>query len=152
MATTQKASAAKADLNPFFDFTKLADQFKVPAVDAGAVLEYQRKNIEALTAANQVAFEGVQAVAQRQAEIFRKSFEDAAAAVNTLTAAGKPEEKLAKQADFVKKGYEQAVANGRELLELSAKSNGEAAEVLNQRFVEGIDEVKTAIKTFSNGK
>lgn len=152
MATTQKTTAPKVDFTPVFDFTKLAGQFKVPAVDTDAVLKHQRKNIEALTVAQKVAFEGVQAVAQRQAEIARKSFEDAANVAKSLTVAGKPEDKLAQQADFFKKGYEQALADGRELVELGVKSNEEAVEVINQRVVEAMDEVKTAIKTLTNGK
>ena len=152
MPSTQKPQFSKVEFAPFVDFTKFADQFKLPAVDTSAVLDAQRKNIEAISAANRVAFEGVQAVAQRQAEIFRKSFEDAASAVNELTTASKPEETFVKQAELIKTGYAQAVANGRELLEMSAKSNGEAVEVINKRVAESLDELTVAVKKFTNGK
>ena len=146
MTTTQKSPFSSVEFAPFADFTKFADQFKLPAVDTSAVLDAQRKNIEAFSVANRLAFEGFQAIAQRQAEIVRKSFEDAAGVVTEMTTAGKPEDALAKQADLVKQGYEQAIANGRELLEMGAKSNGEAVEVINKRVTESLDEVQKAVK------
>ena len=152
MATTQKTQTNTFDFAPFADFTKLAEQFKVPAVDTAAVIDAQRKNVEALSAVNHLAAEGFQAVAQRQAEIVRKSFEDAANVVNDLTATRKPQESLVKQAELVKQGYVQAVANGRELFEMSAKCNAEAVDVLNKRVTEGLNELAVAAKTLAKGK
>ena len=152
MSSTQKSQFPKVEFAPFVDFTQFADQFKLPAVDTSAVLDAQRKNIEAISVANRLAFEGFQAVAQRQAEIVRKSVEDAASVVTQMTTVGKPEETLAKQADLVKQGYQQAIANGRELLEMSAKSNGEAVEVINKRVTESLDELTVAVTKLTNGK
>src|SRR5262249_6621811 len=58
------------------DFSKYFVNGKAPSFDFDAAFALQRKNIEAFTAANQVAFDGVKAVATRQAEIARKAFED----------------------------------------------------------------------------
>lgn len=134
------------DFTKFADFTKFTEQFKVPAVDTQALLDSQRKNIEAFNAANRIAFEGAQAVTQRQVEILRQLMEESAAVVKQLTAAGKPEDKLAEQAELLKHTYEQSVANFRELTEMGAKSNGEAVEVLSRRVTESLDELKTALK------
>ncbi len=134
-----------ADFTKFGDFTKFAEQFKVPAVDTEALLDSQRKNIEAVSAANRIAFEGAQALTQRQVELMRKLMEESAAVVQQLTAAGKPEDKLAEQADLLKQTYAQSVANIRELTEMGAKSNGEAVEVLNRRVTEGLEELKAAV-------
>ena len=134
-----------ADFSKFGDFTKFAEQFKVPAVDTEALLDSQRKNIEAVSAANRIAFEGAQALTQRQVELMRQLMEGSAAVVQQLTAAGKPEDKLAEQADLLKQTYAQSVANIRELTEMGAKSNGEAVEVLNRRVTEGLEELKAAV-------
>ena len=56
----------------FMNFGKLAEQFKVPGVDSKAFMESQRKNVEAVAAANKYALEGFQAVVQRQAEIMSR--------------------------------------------------------------------------------
>ena len=55
------------------------------------------------------------------------------------------EEKLVKQAEVAKAGFEQAVANVREITDLVQKSNTEVAALIQGRFVAQIDEVKAAI-------
>ncbi len=133
--------------NPFleFDLSKTLGEYKIPGLDVEAILASQRKNIEAVTAANQLAFEGLQAVIRRQTEIVRASLEEAGGYVNQVIAAGTPEEKAAKQAELVKVAFEKALANVKELAELVAKSNNEAAEVLSKRVSESLDEVKGAL-------
>jgi phasin family protein len=149
MARTSSNTFMGMDLPAFMDFSKFTEQFKVPAVDTEALLDSQRKNIEAFNVANRIAFEGAQAVTQRQVEILRQAMEESAAAVKQFTAAGKPEDKLAEQAELLKHTYEQSIANFRELAEMGAKSNGEAVEVLNNRVTEGLEELKAALKKVS---
>ena len=55
-----------------FDFSKVLGSLKLPGVDWQALLESQAKNIAALSAANHLAFEGMQAVARRQVEILQQ--------------------------------------------------------------------------------
>ena len=139
--------AKQSSGNPFleFDVSKVLGDFKVPGVDFDAIMASQRKNIEAVTAANQLAVEGLQAVLRRQAEIVRASVEEAGTYVNQVVAAGSPEEKAAKQAELVKIAFEKSLSNIKELAELVAKSNTEAADVLSKRVSESLDEVKAAI-------
>ena len=145
---------AKPTDNPFLntDVTKLLGDFKVPGVDVEAILSSQRKNIEAVTAANQLAIEGLQAVIRRQAEIVRASLEEAGSYVNQVAAAGTPEEKATKQAELLKVAFEKSLSNVKELAELVAKSNTEAADVLSKRVSESLEEVKTAITKAQNAR
>ena len=53
-----------------------------------------------------------------------------------------PQAKAARQAELVKKSYERAVANIRDLSDLIQRSNTEALSVLSERFREAMDEVK----------
>jgi len=55
------------------------------------------------------------------------------------------EEKAAKQIDFVKKSYEAAIANTKELTELYSKGHTEAFAALSHRVSELTEEVKAAI-------
>ena len=58
---------AYSDFNKFAaDYSKLFVNGKAPSFDFEAAFSSQRKNVEALTAANQVAFQGAQAVFRRQ--------------------------------------------------------------------------------------
>ncbi len=124
------------------EFAKMAAKYKLPGVDMNAVVESQRKNLEALTNANRVAIEGVQAVAKRQAEILQETMDEASAAMDKLTKAGSPQDAAANQAEFAKSAFEKALGNMRELAELVAKSNTEATQTINSRISETLDEIK----------
>ena len=69
-----KTSAAE-QANPFGDLTKMLEQFKVPGVDMGAIVESRRKDMDALVAANQATLESMQAMAKKQAEILSQAMQ-----------------------------------------------------------------------------
>src|SRR6202051_1467842 len=87
MGATQMADENKSSLfgdfgkMPSFDFTKLMSDFKLPGVDLATIMDREKKNIEALTEANRVAFEGWQALVHRQAEILQESIKRAVGTV-----------------------------------------------------------------------
>ncbi|CCQ72286.1 phasin family protein [Magnetospira sp. QH-2] len=124
------------------EFTKNFGDIKVPGLDPEAMMETQRKNFEALTSANKVALEGMQAVVRRQAEILQQTMDEMTSTLSGLAAGGTPQEAAAKQVEQVKGAFEKALTNARELAEMSAKSNAEAADAINKRFTESMDEVK----------
>lgn len=129
--------------NPFFDVTKALADFRVPGLDVEAVASSQRKNIEALTQANQLAVEGIQSVLRRQVEITRQTFDDFSQLLrDNVQPAGSPEDHLAKNAEFSKSFLEKGIANARELTEIVTKANTEAFNVINKRVSEGLDEVR----------
>lgn len=134
------------DMSRMMDASKLLGDFKFPGVDVEQVMTSQRKNVEALTAANQLALEGYQAILRRQGEILRQTLEQANTMVSEMMVVGTPEEKVARNADMVKTAFEKTLANTRELAEMAAKSNGEAADVLNRRVSESLDELKGVIQ------
>ncbi len=132
-----------------FDPTKLMGEFtkalglpQVGGVDVNAIVESQRKNVEALNAANKKALEGFQAVVSREQEILRQTMDETAGAMKALSAAGSPQEATAKQAELLKTAFEKALANMRELAETMAKSNTEALDAVNKRISESLDEIR----------
>jgi hypothetical protein len=58
----------------FGEFTKMLEQF--PGIDMAAFLEAWRNDIVALTKANNVAYEGMQELLRKQAEILNATFEE----------------------------------------------------------------------------
>ena len=140
-----------ADMGNIMDFGKFAEQFKFPGVDTTALIESQQRNIEAITKANQVAFAGVQAILQRQAEILSKTMGETAKAVQAFSKTGKPEDIWAKQADLLKETYEHGLSDLRELTELSAKANSQAADLLSHRVTDGLNELKGAFSPVNGG-
>ena len=128
----------------FFDMDvgKAFAGFNFPTFDVESMLASQRKNFEALTQANQLAVEGVQALAKRQVEIVSAAVEEASAALRELTQIGAPEDKLAKNLEMAKASYEKILAATRELGELIAKTNTETFGVINKRVTEGFEEIR----------
>lgn len=124
------------------EFSKMLKQYNLQGVDMDALMASQKKNLEALTQANRVALEGLQAVAKRQAEILQETMNEASKAVDVLSKAGSPTEVAAKQAELAKDAFERALANMRELAEMVAKSNEEATSTINARISATLDEIK----------
>lgn len=131
--------------NPFLksDFTALFKPVEAP--DFQAVTDSQRKNFEALTAANKIAVEGMQAVMKRQGDIVKSAMDEATAALQELQGKGVTTPDAAAQIDQVSEAMETAMANMKEVSEMLAKSQTEALDVVNKRFFESMDELKSAV-------
>lgn len=131
------------------DMMRAFSEFRMPGMpDMQAMMDAQRRNIEALSHANKLAMEGAQPIARRNMEILQQSMSEMASAMQAMMSAeGAPAEKAAKQAEMMKGAYERAMGNMREIAELIQRSNGEAIEVLNKRFAEAMEEVRGMVKT-----
>ncbi len=143
MPTKQADNVVDFDISKYFgDLNKYVADFKAPGFDFDALAASQRRNYEAVVAANQLAVDAMQAVLKRQAEILRHSVEEMTVASRALSAPGSAPEKAAKQTEMTKDAFERAVTNARELSEMIAKSNTEALDLLNKRFVQSLDEMR----------
>jgi len=132
--------------NGFPDFTKAFSDFRLPGFDADAVGASQRKNLEALTQVGQIAAEGMQAVARRQAEIAQQTFAEVSALFHAWTQPGAPDQLVAKNVEVAKQAFEQGVANARELAELSAKAGTDAFSVIARRVSDSFDDARLYAK------
>jgi phasin family protein len=129
---------------PFFDFdvSKMFADFRFRPIDVEAVWAAQRRNIEALSQANQLAVEGVHALAKRQIEMTQQTLEDVSSHVREMTQPASAEDRIAKHTEFTKKMIDKGMSHGREVAALAAKAGVEATEVLQKRATEGLDEMK----------
>ena len=128
------------------DFSKAFAGFTVPGFDAESLLASQRKNVEALTQANQLAAEGLQAVAKRQVEIAKEAIEEASTLMRDITQPTAPEDRVAKSAELLKQTFEKGLANARELALTLAKAQTEAFDVITKRVAEGLEEIRDTAK------
>ena len=133
--------------NPFanFDFSKIAGEFKFPMVNMESIVETNRKNFAAMTTLGTSAVESIKTIATRQGDMMRSAMEDLSKHGSDVLSAATVEEKTAKQIDFVKKSYDVALANAKELGELYTKTQAEAVSALSERIAELTEEVKAAI-------
>ena len=154
-------SAAVSTSNPFdpfgllraapVDFSKAFDPFQVaktlvgakaPGGDMQAVMESQRKNLEALQKAQQVAFGGTLALLQRQADMLRETLEEVTRTTQEAAKGASPEELATQQSAAFQSAMDKGFGILRELTEGIAKANSETFEVINKRFSEGIAEIR----------
>jgi phasin family protein len=129
---------------PFFDFdvTKIFADFRFRPFDVEAVWAAQRRNIEALSQANQLAVEGVHAMAKRQIEMTQQALEEFSTLWREMAQPSSTEDRIAKHTEFTKKLIDKSLTHGREVAALAAKAGTEATEVLQKRTTEGLDEMK----------
>jgi phasin family protein len=107
--------------------------------------------MEALTQANQLAFEGAQAVMRHQLEMTRRSMEEFSAMFTGLFQPnGSMEDRLAKHADISKTALEKSMSHARELADLVTKANNDAFNVLSRRVAETLEELKDFAKKRSS--
>ena len=144
--TDAKATAPAPSFNSF------AKLFQVPGFDVNTVADIQRRNVEALTAANQTIAQGLQTVVQRQGEIARQSVKQFQDLVSFKPSSTSVTETLVKQIDVAKTSYEKNVTNARELGDIVAKVGSEAADILSRRVVASLDEVKAAARPKAAGR
>ncbi|HTV44725.1 MAG TPA: TIGR01841 family phasin [Stellaceae bacterium] len=132
----------------FFDFdvTKMMTDFRFRPFDIEALMACQRRNIEALSQANQLAVEGVQAVARRHIEIARQTLEDVTVMFRDLVQPSSTEDRIAKNTEYAKQMLARSIDHGRELTMLATKAGSEAADVLRKRASEGLDELREMAK------
>jgi hypothetical protein len=110
--------------------------FKLPDVDISALVDNQRRNIEAMSKAAQLTNEAATEVSRRQLEIFRVSSEQLAAMLRDMKLSSEQRREVAAKA------FEAAATSARELAEMTAKSNKEVFELAKQRMTDNFEQIR----------
>ena len=131
------------ETNPFGDVTKMMEQFKMPGIDMTAIVQAQRKGIEALVEANKAAFESMQAMAKRQTEMMTEAMQGMQEAAKS--GAGGVTDPT-KQAELVRKGFEKTLANMKELAEMARHAQSDAMVRVTQNATHGMQDIKALAK------
>jgi len=111
---------------------------------AEEAVSFHKDNAEAVVASGKLMAEGVQSGAQYAAELGRKHFEDASAALKSIAAAKSPSEFFTLQSDYMKSSYEAFIAESSKSSEATMKFFGEVFQPISNRFAVAADKVKAA--------
>jgi len=122
------------------DFTKIMTDFRLPQVDPAALMSIQKKNLEALTTVNQIAFDSFRAAAKRQSELVTRNVEAISAATHSITGAKTLEDQAAAQTSYLRDAVERSFAQGREFSEIFTDTANKVADVVKARVVEAFGE------------
>jgi phasin family protein len=128
-------------VNLLGEIAKTVEQFGLPGLDAGALLEGRRKDIEAIAEANRIALSGMQELARKQGEILQatlRELQELVQEARTGLAQDPP-----KFGDLVQKSLQKTFCNMRDLAELARKSQAEAFRVVGERMQRNIEELRS---------
>jgi phasin family protein len=131
------AGAAKAAAASFEQVTAMLKSFKVPGVDVQALIESQKKDVQALVAANQAAYAGMQSLAKRQTEMLQEAAAAWRAAASEMTSKGLSGS-MEDRTEMARKAFSTAVANMRELAEMATRSQTEVFDLIRKRAEENL--------------
>ena len=133
---TEEIDAVTASMKE--QISKMMQSFKLPDVDMAALVEGQRKNIDAMARVAQLTTEGATAISQRQLEIFRGTSERLSSMFRDMNLTS------AERSEIARKAFETAMTNARELAEMTAKSNNEVFDVVKQRMTESFEQMRNS--------
>jgi phasin family protein len=112
---------------------------------AEELTELGRGNVEAVVASTKVAARGFETLGQEVAEFGRKSFEDASAALKSLSEVKTPADFFRLQSEFARSQFDALVSESSKLSETVLKLAGEAAEPITNRATVAAERVRTAV-------
>ena len=109
------------------------------------ILSSQRKNIEGIMRASQVALDGAVAVWRHQLDFAEGAAKRYARLANDLEQKrGTPSEQLACCVEHFKQDFEENLLNARALLELSTKASRQSMQIISERLDQSLDEAARA--------
>jgi phasin family protein len=118
-----------------------AEKGKKLATDA---TEFNKANIEAMIEAGKIAAKGAQELGQTNVEYAKKNFEELQAAVKEVTAVKNPTDFVKLQGEWVRKGFDTAVAQGSKNTEAFVKLANDMFQPISNRFAVAADYFKKA--------
>ena len=131
---------------PKLDLQATLDKLKLPGVNTQALIESGRKDIEALLAANERVFTGLEALSHKQADLLSDIMKEWQASAKDAIAKGSTSEKINQAASHAQRAFTHALANMKEMADIAAKSHEDVLSILNQRYQEGIEQFRSSIK------
>jgi phasin family protein len=114
-----------------FDFAKLVESCQISGVDMMALIDTEKKNIDALIEVNRSAYDSWRNLMAQQAEVFQETMKAIAAEARDETVAGR-------RTEIAREGFEKALASMRQLAETATESQKQTMEILRRRFEDGM--------------
>ena len=104
------------------DFTKHLSGLKMPGIDTEALMQAQKKNMDALVEANKAAAAGYQDLFKKQMSIFEETMAEAQKQMKGFDATKLDADKAKAQGALAKAAFEKALANMQALAESAQKA------------------------------
>ena len=133
---------ADDDKNPFMDmFTDFGKSMNLPTPDINGMLDYHRKNLQALQAATQVGTSNAQALMDKQRDSLEKTLADISDTVQSASLGADPADMMQAPVEIARRAFETTLENTREMAEIVQKGNEDTFNILKDRVMEGVEEL-----------
>ncbi len=123
------------------DITKMFESMTIPGFDPQKLMDTQKKNVDALVAANRAAAAGYQDFFKKQMAIFEETMRAAQSQIGKLGDQSSPDA-ASRQGALYQAAFEKALANMTELAEAAKKANEEAFAIVSARVRDSIAELQ----------
>ena len=140
---TTKIMPAKQGLSVIPDVEKITISISSIASDFLAIFT---KNIEAYSKAQQVITNGNKIVVEKRVDIFTSTFWHAMNSAQDLIMEPDIHVKVQKTFDVVRSNMQESTGNNNIIAEMNARSNAEAAQIVQSRTFEVLDEMQALFK------
>lgn len=128
--------------NPFMDmFQDFGKSLSIPGPDMNDIMEYHRKNLQALQAATQVSSNSAQALMAKQREALEQTLADISDAVQDASSGGDASGMMTAPMDIAKKAFETTLQNTSEMAEIVRQGNMDTFDVIKDRVMESVEEL-----------
>ena len=136
----------KPPSNPFLDmFQQFGKNLNLPQPDISSVVDYHRKNIEALQKATQASSSGAQTMMSKQREALEEALAEITEIVQGASQSQDPSKMVADQIEFAKKSFDTTIKNATEMNEILKESGSESFNILKDRMEESIAEIRDSM-------
>lgn len=133
--------------NPFMDmFQNFGQSMSIPGPDMNDMMEYHRKNLQALQAAVQVGTNSAQAMMGKQREALEKTLADISDGVQNASSGADPSAAMTTSVEIAKKTFDTTVQTTTEMAEIIRQGGTDTYEVIKDRVMESVEEMTSSTK------
>lgn len=118
--------------------------FKMPNIDANALIDSYKKNLEILGLINKTSIEVFNGIAKLQAAFVKQMFSDMG---GVMEKSGKPSEAVAEFSRIARDSAVRAVGNGKQISDMLTMASNDITNATARRIRESMEEAKTAVNS-----
>lgn len=136
----------KNPMGPMFEmFQKFGENLKLPTPDVDKIVDYHRKNIQAVQESVQAASEGTQNIMAKQREQLEENLAEITDMVQSMNVSSDPSKIMADQMEFAKKSFEKTLKNTTEIGEIARASGMDSFKILQERMQESVNDIRESM-------
>ncbi|GGA19028.1 phasin family protein [Neptunicoccus cionae] len=137
----------KDNKNPFIDmFQDFGKSMQIPGPDVNQMMDYHRRNFQALQSAAQKSTSSAQTAALKQREALEQTLADISQTYKNSAKDADPSAMMSTQMDLAKRTFDATVTTTTEMADIMRQGNEEAMDLLKERVMQSVEELSSTQK------